>query len=473
MKYIPVSTISGTYKATRVDKLLEAFPADFGTYTQVGGGYFPVWEGNEKKLKKCRAPFVWEKALFFMHDGSYPTTSFIPEKDAAVALKYGEMLEWNCETLTQTKLFSVRGSCRGFIWDSENQRFILIGDTIYASSHFTAPIATCNYDGSDYTERGEFTIDFHKTDLDYYSNACFALHNKKIYISYGSNNYNSAPYTHGMTVIDTTTWTEKKIGELVVKPRLVKCDHDNNIVLVSGAYSFGIVDTTTDEFFSAPSMKNGEAQNWPCLQDVGFQMGDYVKQATTFYYRDADNKTNYKCLIEADKNSAQNDLQYKHWVFDLDIEKLKSDPYNCLSNPRTYVNNNPNMGHYKTGKLVTVVTNDNLREMTCFCFSSGQGGSSSVFFGVSLDGGEHINHPFGASRTRDDHESWVNTYGYWQDVMYRKGEIFFTGQQGLAKITPILANDEDLMCGWHEDPTPEPVSISRDRFSQFWFGGDA
>ena len=134
-------------------------------------------------------------------------------------------------------------------------------------------------------------------------------------------------------------------------------------------------------------------------------------------------------MIEADRNCSNNDLKYKHWVFDLDIEKLKSDPYNCLSNPRTYINNNPKMGHYKTGKLITVATNDNLREMTCFCFSSGQGGSSSVFFGVSLDGGVHINHPFGASRDRDDHESWLNTYGYWQDVMYRKGEIFFVASK--------------------------------------------
>lgn len=486
MKYIPITTrdsadrSTGTWKATRLDILNKSFPKKDGLYKDNKTFYMPIYDSIADKEFKLNVPFKWEKVLFYLNSSLSPThhyNLFVEEKNALITSKDDPRIVTaiDLDTLQATQINSVPlpWDIEVCIWDADNDRFIAIQKRVKVDTplHYYSNIATVSWDGT-VTQRGEFTIDI-ETNSNYGpGKRSIAFMDGKLFAQFGGDTYDRPPYERGYTVIDTDTWDERKVFE---KETSINNSREgppgSNKVLINNIQVWGYVDTVTEEVVVAPIYKY-ECDQYPALAALGFKPGDYLSQAQLYWHRDSDGNVLYKMLIEVNKRSPSTELQYKHWILDVDFDKIKTDPFNALSNPvENYTNN---FFSDKIGKLSVCKSYDKLKELTVFCVGQGAGGSSTLMFGLSIDGGVNINHPFGACSENGDAQGYENHYGFWDDIMLKNNELWFCGYQGIGKISPTITRDDDLLCAWDtKPPGPQPVAVDRSNWMQFWFGGDA
>lgn len=474
MKLTPVSNSSGTYIAEKEAILSDSFPSEPGEYSKIVSHYMAAWDSQQNRLCKVNTPFKWKKVLFWNNSSSdYTYNQFVQEKNVFITGHFNPSIltKIDLDTLQRSEVNDTPLSFEPelVIWDSPNQRFICLSDSNFTSGspfYAVTKIATVDWDGT-IVERGDFTVFHLGNNSSQVARKSADLVDGKLYVAYGSDSYNREPYKHGLSVIDTTTWVETKIVETSKRPNINRAGPpgSHRVLTCNGGSDFGFVDTLTDTPYIV-STYGSDINKFPVFTDLGFNSdyNDKFAQTSLYWHRDKNGNVLYKVLVEGSQKCGTTALRNKHWVIDIDLEKFKTDPYNSLSNPQENRYNNENTPY--SGKISLITNDENVKDLTAFTFGAGERGSSTQFFGISFDGGLSVYHPMGASESSDDYKNFVNTFGVWQEAIFKDGEIWFCGHQGIGKITPIVDDDNDCL---FTSVDGKPCSLYRPNFKGFWF----
>ena len=486
-KRIPVSLNSGeegTYTFTREQLLANSFPTKVGSYNQCQGYVYPLYDNTAKRLKKATATWVFEKHDYNGWNTDIPSI-FIPELKLKVECTSSwsgipdeyksKVIITDIETFEKKIIFDLttlaEDKCNGIYWDSSTERLLLFSDTIILLGgdrfvHITA----IDLDGNVTDEQREFQIHLITNGPNERSSISYAVIGRTIYAVEGQ----PTNVTAGITAVNIDTWTETVIDvplssiDSYLKPTyFIPSQGEQNKLLLSNNNAFGYLDVDTNELVYDVNFKDNGWQNYPAIVEAGFVEDDET-YGLKLYDCITSEGHEYHLYLQRKKRDYSDD--YPTFIFDVDMEKLKTDQYNCLSNPRSIDYDNPRYpdDHEQvTGNIAVICQSAKLPTLMVFSYGHGQGSTAGAAVTLSNDGGLSQRHFFGVGRTSDDVKGWVNTFGIWDDIEMFDECIWLTGPYGVGKLVP-LAQPGDLMCAW-DDETSDPYAVSRDRWAEFFF----
>ena len=199
--------------------------------------------------------------------------------------------------------------------------------------------------------------------------------------------------------------------------------------------------------------------------------GQYDKAYTMriYSYRKPDGSIGHRIMIQGEKFNSTTATQYKWYIFEIDLEKISTDKYNCLvdgSHQFIAMNKEPfgSIGGVTKGGLDFIVTSESVPGLMFFMYTAGQSGSSGNFVGVSNDGGLTQSHFMGVGKTVND-VNWVNSYGIWNHAGVVDGNIWIGGNEGFGSLSPYIEPGSSMLA--YNDKN---VSVPSEHITDFFFG---
>ena len=496
-KRIPVSLNSGeegTYTFTREQLFKKSFAHRIGDYTQVVGHVYPLYDNTKKRLRKASATWVYEKAVFTDDFSSQTSACFIPEHNLSVysypPYQYAsdeyptnKIITQNLDTYEEKVICDISAFSNGdgtnaIFWDPPTQRIFLISD------HYKIPedgvadkykdryvnLMTIDLEGNVVDAERKVNIVMRENGSGDRSNMSFAIHDRTLYAIQGK----GVQVTAKPAAVNIDTFDEIKLDasftSYYFNPiHYRKCYPGENKITISCNYAFGYIDTDTQEVVYPINMRT-ECHKYPELVKLGFTSSDSTYGLMLYNYLTPAGEIKYRLFLQKKKSDVYEN--FPTYLFDVDMEKLKTDHFNCLSNPQEIDCDHPSIANDRNqvpGELNGIFTSSALPRLNVFVYSNGQGGSMAPLVTISNDGGLTQRHFFGVGRTFNDTYGYVNSFGLWDDVLFYDEKIWLAGPQGMGRLVP-LAGPNDLMCAWEDDDSnSEPVAVPGHRWAEFFF----
>ena len=364
----------------------------------------------------------------------------VAEKDKLIfyaKMSDAAIYKYDIPTGTQTAIYTISGAyiLASLYWDSTLGHLWIMGDGNKSTGSEMFPLTVIDADGNVVRATQDMPGRVRKASANGSPEATYCVVGRKMYLR-----------TEGkgsIVSIDLDTFATQTISTgMSSGPSYLTSgfESENILFFTKGSYA-GYLDTTTNTSHWFDFSYNYEASKYPAMVSAGWGQYDKAYMMRIYSYRKPDGSIGHRIMIQGEKANSTPETQYKWYIFEIDLDKISTDKYNCIVDG-SHQSINMNMGSgsidgVTKGGLDVIVNSETKPGLMFFVYTSGQFGSGGNFVAVSNDGGLTQSHFMGVGETSYD-VNWVNTYGIWADAGVVDGNIWIGGTEGFGSLEPYI-----------------------------------
>ena len=329
-------------------------------------------------------------------------------------------------------------------WDSDTGNLWLMGESFGPNNNREFELTVIDKDGNIVRPKQNMPGNVLKTGTNSAAEGRYCVVGRTMYLQRDKS-------TKDLQLIDLDTFALSTVPTgLRYAPTYIKAGFQSeNIVFFSNKSEAGYLDITTGKVQSFDFSYSYEAKKYPAMVSAGWDQYDKAYSMRIYSYLKPDKSIGHRIMIQGEKANSTLDTRYRWYIFEIDIDKISTDKYNCIvdGSHRPIKMNKEDFGSLENvteGNIDIIINDETMPGLMFFHYTSGQAGSRGNVICVSNDGGLTQSHFMGVGESSGD-TNWLNTHGIWNDAGVVDGSIWIAGYEGMASLSPYVRPGSSIL----------------------------